>query len=568
MKKGKSRLKRTILTMVLVPTLIVYIAVNVIAYTELTGLGNDLVRDELKSNTYEIIQTLNIMSAEDYTYENGQLKKGEINLSDAGSMVDSLKENCDIEVSIYWGDINVVTSIANENQDVIGFTVDTSIVDQVQNGNNTYYDEKLKIGDSTYASYFTPLTQSSGEVVGMLCVGKSNSITSNKINSLFMNASISIIFAIVVIFFITSMVTRRMINSIRASVETMTNVSGGILKVDIPEKVLKRKDEIGDITRGIQTIVDSFKDIIEKILTSSNQLGNMSVEFGENFKTVAKMIADIEHAVDEIANGATTQASETQNASMNIQNIGEEIDSTSEEIRRLTVSSEKMKQYSDTANETMGELLKISNTTHEAMVSIQEQTNLTHESVEEIQTTVDIISDIAEQTNLLSLNASIEAARAGENGKGFAVVADEIRKLADQCGASAQKIAGNVSALMDNSINSVEKMSEVKEIVLAQNDKINNTKDLFSRVSDEIDMVNESINQMKDRIKLLAELKTSVLVTIEGLAAIAEENAASTEETNASMLQLQTIIDGCIESAQSLVDLSDELLENTKRFSM
>ena len=50
--------------------------------------------------------------------------------------------------------------------------------------------------------------------------------------------------------------------------------------------------------------------------------------------------------------------------------------------------------------------------------------------------------------------------------------------------------------------------------------------------------------------------------------AIAEENAATTEETSAAMNVLSEIIDKCTEQTDALMQLSEILSKNTQRFTL
>jgi hypothetical protein len=73
------------------------------------------------------------------------------------------------------------------------------------------------------------------------------------------------------------------------------------------------------------------------------------------------------------------------------------------------------------------------------------------DNMKETTQVLDFIRSIASQTNMLGLNAAIEAARAGENGRGFGVVASEIRKLS----ASSQEAATRINSIIENAIASV-----------------------------------------------------------------------------------------------------------------
>lgn len=273
-------------------------------------------------------------------------------------------------------------------------------------------------------------------------------------------------------------------------------------------------------------------------------------------------------AVEEIAGGATSQASETMNANHKVAEMGQALEETSANVETLNSSSEKMKEYNQTAGNNLEELNVISEKTKESVIAVQKQTNLTNESAQQIREATELITDIADQTNLLSLNASIEAARAGENGKGFAVVADEIRNLSEQSRQSAERIVEIVTDLLDNSDTSVRTMNEVVQNIEVQNDKLSETGHMFDSLDAEINEVAAAITQIRQQTAALNKQKEMVTGIVDSLAAIAEENAASTEETSASMLKLNEIVEACHQATGQLTSLAEQLAENTKQFEI
>ena len=162
--------------------------------------------------------------------------------------------------------------------------------------------------------------------------------------------------------------------------------------------------------------------------------------------------------------------------------MGRVIENIVNSVAALDRMSEDMKKTGDKASAIMNELSTSNDHTMDAIERISTQITATNDSALKISEAIQIITGIAEETNLLSLNASIEAARAGEQGKGFAVVANQIQKLAEQSNESALKIAETVTALMEDSENTVVVMGEVKEIVDEQKDKLELTKKQFNFV--------------------------------------------------------------------------------------
>ncbi len=272
--------------------------------------------------------------------------------------------------------------------------------------------------------------------------------------------------------------------------------------------------------------------------------------------------------MNEIANGATQQAGDVQHANTAVIEMGSAIDATSENVSKLSESAQKMTDYNRSANSNLEELLEISKRTNSAVDEVQHQTDETNQSALEIQEATNLIADIANQTNLLSLNASIEAARAGEQGKGFAVVATEIRTLADQSRGSAEKIADAVNLLIGNSNRSVATMGTMMEIIEEQNEKLEDTLNMFHELNDEIKIVKMAVENISGQVDGLGKLKANVLDVLEGLSAISEQYAASTEETSASMIELNEVVDKCTTETQGLIVLSGELKDNTTKFTL
>ena len=337
---------------------------------------------------------------------------------------------------------------------------------------------------------------------------------------------------------------------------------------DRRERIGQRRDEVGLLGRSIGGVREQFHAIVTEIKTQSNNIHTTAASLDEHTKETLNNIEQVERAVYEIAEGASSQAEDTQKATENVIRMGNMVEDTNQEVENLYLYANAMKQSGDDASKTLSDLEEINHKAKESIDLIYQQTNTTNESALKIREATELITFIAEQTNLLSLNASIEAARAGEQGRGFAVVASQIQKLAEQSNESARQIGEIITLLISDSGKAVDTMNEVMEIMEVQNKNIQQMGQQFEQLFAAIDKSNRGVGNIADRTKSLDEARVNVVDIVQNLTAIAEENAAGTQETSASVTEVNDIVSQISENINQLRRIAEELEHRMEIFRL
>lgn len=348
----------------------------------------------------------------------------------------------------------------------------------------------------------------------------------------------------------------------------LRQVAAGDLSFTISPKLRKRGDEIGEMARSLEDVRQSLAAMIGSVLETGETLNQSSEKFSEKFGYISESIQNTNQAIDDLAQGATNSANETETMNEKITELGGVIEVEKTGVQKLEEAVSAMAKYSSGAAESIQELERITSVTIEAIDVVSEQTNRNNNSAADINKTIEIIKGLASQTNLLSLNASIEAARAGDAGRGFAVVAEEIRNLSEESSGNAQEIEGIVKELVGNVEISVSKMQEVIDNVQKQQKCLEETRKAFMSLKQEVSLVEGVTKEIGGQTEVLNSLKKIVTDSANSLASVVEQNAASTEETSASMMLLSQTIDECTEDTQGLVELSRRQNDQASKFQL
>ena len=379
--------------------------------------------------------------------------------------------------------------------------------------------------------------------------------------------------AAIVIFIVLGIISFLIASKMTRPIVEITNVIKRFSSLNFAEspttiRISKRKDETGQMARAIGDLREKLVTIVSQIKSQSELLYNASTELDTNASHTTSTVGNVETAVNEIATGATNQASETQKATDDIVNMGNMIEHTNSQVENLTSTANLMRESSEEAAATLKELDNINQQAIASIDVIYEQTNITNISALKIKEATTLISSIAEETNLLSLNASIEAARAGEAGRGFAVVASQIQKLADQSNESANQIDQIIHALIEDSEKAVKTMDEVKTIMNLQSENVHKTGQVFEQVRDGISSSISGVGEIATKTTQLDKARGDVVDVVQNLTAIAQQNAASTEETSASVMEVSNVMQEIMENANRLKEIASILEENMNSFTL
>lgn len=109
-------------------------------------------------------------------------------------------------------------------------------------------------------------------------------------------------------------------------------------------------------------------------------------------------------------------------------------------------------------------------------------------------------------------------------------------------------------------------MDQVKEIMNLQEEHVRRTDEIFSKVQGGIESSISRINEIHDMTQHLDDARINVVDIVQNLSAIAEENAASSEETSESTVAANRMMAEIAEDAEKLNTIANDLNDSMKFF--
>jgi len=545
-KSMRISISKKILLLVLIPCLLIGVVVSIVGSNLLKENITTEIESKLKSTAYNMYQTTQ------YCTELPAIQE----------VFDEFYANAHIDVTMFEDNVRVVSTIPN----AVGTKMDEGILADIKSGNH-YFATNAMVNGEPYFGYYIP-TMVDGVYVGASFSGIPQGEANDEISAGVVKLVIAVICVTILAIILSLFIIRQIIKAIDDSKELIEMLHNNDLSVEYKDKRNKNRDEVEEIYNNAYDFASKLREIVSGINTKSTELNNISAELKGNTDMASNATYEISQAIDNVAQGAESQANDTQNVTERIAEMSDNIDNIQSETITLSEKTNKMLHIKDITLEDISGVENINNTIRADVEDVNKQIDITSDSMESIKKIIAEIQDISSQTNLLSLNASIEAARAGEHGRGFAVVATEVGQLAEQSSKSASEIEITINELLNNFNLIIQKMKVTTTNINEQNEKITRAEKSFFDLETDIKNISDLIKEISAATDELNKEKKSVVDIICNLSAISEENSASTEEVMAGIEELNAIVTNVTERANVVDEHAKNLLDIVNVFKL
>lgn len=558
--KIRGKLNLAVMSYLLTLSLVFSILITFIT----TSLINSNIDNSLNSDMNYMVDLINATYSGDYTTDGTTLYKGDFDLSNS-TILQHLKDSTNMEYTLFCEDKRINTTI--DDSSLIGTTAEPSVVSTVlQEGQN--YQSTCHISNENYITYYSPIKDAPGAVIGMFFVGEPATPYNQTMATIALYCLIIGGTAILISILLVSRLSNRFSQPINAVLKNLVAIKNRDFTTTIDSKIINRPDEIGELAKGLLEMQDTIGYILSDFNHTSCNIRTHAKALNTNATDMSTHSERIVTVTQEISASTTTQANNLIGINTIVNDLAHNIENISSALINVNDTSQEIGTLSTDSSQQMQDVMHSLILFNDKFKEFTTQIIKFEKRVQNVNDIATSIESISKQTNLLALNAAIEAARAGDAGKGFSVVAEEIRTLAEQSQASTKKISTIVGDLSSASKQLAIDTNVISDDLAHHLTNINKNMVAFSSIVTSINDIIPQIEEVSTTTQSINSQKSIIVKNIDHISSIAQNIAAACEEVASVSEETNSVIEEVNASSVDLDQITHQLKKQVQTFTL
>lgn len=288
----KSKLKLKTKTLLLL-SFFALLFIGVSIFTIITVQNKVIItaHEKLKADIAMGRALLNAQYPGEWSIRDGKLFKGEIQMNDNFSIVDTIGDLTSDTVTIFQGDTRITTNVKNtQGARAVGTKAAENVIDATLNKGQTYIGKANVVGTWNQTAY-EPIRDAQGKTIGMFYVGVPNTHYDQVVKEITTKVAVSSGVCLLVVF----MLGIFLVNSI---IKPINNAIAGIS--DGAEQLTAASSQVSSASQQLAAGSSEQAASLEGTSSSMEELSSMTKQNADHAQQAKAMMGEVQRIVENV----------------------------------------------------------------------------------------------------------------------------------------------------------------------------------------------------------------------------------------------------------------------------
>ena len=269
-KKLSNSLTSQMLRMTLIPLTLMAIIIIAVSVSGLYNLVSSKTQEELIRDAQLAQYMLNEIYVGEYWAEDAdgdgevEMYKGDQRINGEYTMVDDLAKMLEIDISVFYNDVRLITTLKDaEGNRATGTSASVIVKKEVLEEKGSKFYSNVLVYDKKSYAYYMPIINEAGEADGMIAVSRSQESVKQELIQYIFPICITCVLTAFFMGYIMVYFNRKLAGRIKKMDKYMNSLADGNFDVDMPRELMIEDDEIKHLANDGKRMAKAIQTLVE-----------------------------------------------------------------------------------------------------------------------------------------------------------------------------------------------------------------------------------------------------------------------------------------------------------------